>query len=310
MTWFPVLIGVLLFLVGVGGLVAAALWHRKFLIAAGVFIVLALLVWTTFRIVPPGHRGVYLKLGAVEDRVAGEGFTFITPLVESLVIVDVRVTPHEFKAIEAASRELLAIRLTGKLNFHLLPDKVNYLYQTVGLDFPNKILDPALSDFLKEVAPRYSINEVLPKRDEIRRGAVDSLSNNLRRYGIVIDDIYIADISFPAEFNAAIERKQVAEQNVLTESQILAQRKIQADQALAVADGIARANVRNAEGEAQAILLKASAQSKANDMLNQTLTRNVIDFTLVQKLGDKVEVIILPAGQDFLWNLGDIVPKK
>ena len=200
--------------------------------------------------------------------------------------------------------------MTGKLNYSIDPAMVNVLYQQVGLDFPDKVLDPALSDFIKEVTPNYSINEILPKRDEIRRKTVEKLAANLERYGIFISDIYIADIAFPAEFSAAIERKQVAEQNVLTEKQLLESKRVQADQALAEADGKARSAVRAAEGNAQAILLNAKAQAEANTLIAKSLTREVIDFQLVQRLGDKVEVIVLPAGVGIFASLSDIIPKK
>mgnify|MGYP001561319490 CR=1 FL=1 len=112
-------------------------------------LVLAMLLFLSFRIVPPGHRGVYTWLGSVEPRVAGEGFTLLVPGFESLHLVDVRVTPHDFKQIEAASKELLAVTMTGKLNYRIDPTRVNELYQKVGLDFPNKVLAQARSDFLK-----------------------------------------------------------------------------------------------------------------------------------------------------------------
>lgn len=273
-------------------------------------LVLALLLFLTFRIVPPGHRGVYTWLGSVESRVAGEGFTLLAPGLESLILVDVRVTPHEFSKIEAASKELLGVTMTGKLNYRIDPARVNLLYQQVGLDFPSKVLDPALSDFLKEVTPNYSINEILPKRDEIRRRTVEKLAANLERYGIFISDIYIADISFPKDFSDAIERKQVAEQNVLTEKQLLESKRVQADQALAEADGKARAAVRGAEGNAQATLLNAKAQAEANTLIGKSLSREVIDFQLVQRLGEKVQVIVLPAGVGIFASLSDIMPKK
>jgi len=46
---------------------------------------------------------------------------------------------------------------------------VNDLYQKVGLDFADKVIDPAFNDFVKEVVPTYPIGEILPKREEIRQ---------------------------------------------------------------------------------------------------------------------------------------------
>lgn len=271
----------------------------------------ALLVFASFRSVAPGHRGVYTWLGAVNmETVAGEGFTALVPGFQSLTQVDVRVTPHEFKQIEAATKELLEIKMTGKLNYHIDPARVNLVYQRVGLDFPEKVLDPALSDFIKEVTPSYNINDILPKREEIRRRVIALLSANLERYGIIIDDLYIADIAPPDEYMDAVQKHQVAGRQVLTEEEILRQKRVQADQANVDAEGRARAAVRTAEGASQAILINARAQADANKLLAQSLSREVIDFALVQKLGEKVEVIVLPAGTGIFASLTDLLPKK
>lgn len=298
---------VLLMLAGLFTYLWLALHRANLILPAVLAMLLSLVVFMSLRFVPPGHRGVFTWMGAVENRVAGEGLVILVPGVENLHLVDVRVTPHQFKEIQAASRELLGISMTGKLNYHLEPGRVNILYQRVGLDFPEKVLDPALSDYIKEVTPDYPIDEILPKREEIRRRVVEKLGANLARYGILIDDLYVADIAFTPEFSAAIERERVAEKNVLTEKQILESKKIQADQTNVEAEGKARASVRAAEGNAQAITLNAKAQSEANTLIAKSLTRDVIDFALVQKLGEKISVFVLPSGGQLtnFFNIGD-----
>lgn len=143
---------------------------------------LILLIWNSFVIVPAGHRGIVLWWGSVEKRVKGEGLNFKVPIAERVIKVDVRVQPHPFKEIDAASKEYQMVRLTGMMNFHINPDHVNELYQKVGLDFANKVIDPAFNDFVKEVVPNYPITEILPKREEIRKRAMTKLGENLSRY--------------------------------------------------------------------------------------------------------------------------------
>jgi regulator of protease activity HflC (stomatin/prohibitin superfamily) len=173
--------------------------------------------------------------------------------------VDTRVLPHSFKEIDAASQELQSVKLTGTMNYHLEAARAHELYQTVGLDFANKVIDPAFNDFIKEVVPQYPVTEILTKREEIRLKAKEKLSVNLARYGIVVDDIYIANIAFSDEYQAAIEKKQTAQQNVETEQQILRQKQIQADQAVVEAKGKADAAVATAEGEAKANVARTAS---------------------------------------------------
>jgi regulator of protease activity HflC (stomatin/prohibitin superfamily) len=239
-----------------------------FIILFIVFIIL----WGTFVIVPAGHRGVVLWWSSVEKRIMGEGLNFKVPIAESVIKVDVRVQPHPFKEIDAASKEYQMVKLTGMMNFHIDPSYVNDLYQKVGLDFANKVIDPAFNDFVKEVVPIYGITDILPKREEIRKKAMTKLGDNLARYHIIVDDIYFANIRFTPDYERAIEAKQVAQQQVETQRQILAQREIEAQQ-----------KVATAKGEAESILVVAQGQAKANEVLARSISPILVEYKSIER---------------------------
>jgi len=116
-----------------------------------VLLLLCIILWGTFVIVPAGSRGVVLWWGSVEKRIMDEGLNFKVPLAETVMKVDVRVQPHPFREIDASSKEYQIVKMTGMMNFHIDPAFVNDLYQKVGLDFADKVIDPAFNDFVKEV---------------------------------------------------------------------------------------------------------------------------------------------------------------
>lgn len=240
-------------------------------IAVLIFIAFIIL-WGTFVIVPAGHRGVVLWWGSVEKRIMGEGLNFKVPVAERVIKVDVRVQPHPFKEIDAASKEYQMVKLTGMMNFHIDPSFVNDLYQKVGLDFANKVIDPAFNDFVKEVVPIYQITEILPKREDIRKRAMSKLGDNLARYHIIVDDIYFANIRFSPEYEKAVEAKQVAQQQVETQRQVLAQREIEAQQ-----------KVATAKGEAESILVVAQGQAKANDALARSISPILVQYKGIER---------------------------
>ncbi|MEW6665396.1 MAG: prohibitin family protein [Thermodesulfobacteriota bacterium] len=244
---------------------------RSFVILL-VIVLIFIVLWGAFVIVPAGHRGVVLWWGSVEQRIMGEGLNFKVPLAERVIKVDVKVQPHPFKEIDAASKEYQMVRLTGMMNFHIDPAYVNLLYQTVGLDFANKVIDPAFNDFVKEVVPNYLITEILPKREEIRKRAITKLGDNLARYHIIVDDIYLSNIRFSPEYEKAIEAKQVAQQYVETQRQVLAQREIEAQQ-----------KVATAKGEAESIQVVAQGQAKANDLLSRSISPILVEYKGIEK---------------------------
>jgi len=223
-----------------------------FSIAGVLGVLLVVGVFTSSSTVQAGHVGVVTTFGSVEPTVLQPGFHFVLPFAQRIVQVDTRVLPHTFKQIDAASKELQSVKLTGTMNYHLDGAKAFDLYQNVGLEFATNIIDPAFSDFIKEVVPQYAVTDILIKRDEIRTAAKQKLGDNLARYGIIVDDVYISDIAFSTDYQSQIEKKQTAQQAVETERQILEQKRVQADQAVAEADGKARAAVSSAKGEADA----------------------------------------------------------
>jgi regulator of protease activity HflC (stomatin/prohibitin superfamily) len=237
-----------------------------------VLLILFIVSWGSFAIVPAGHRGVVLWWGSVEKRIMGEGLNFKVPIAERVIKVDVKVQPHPFKEIDASSKEYQMVKMTGMMNFHIDPAYVNDLYQKVGLDFADKVIDPAFNDFVKEVVPTYPIGEILPKREEIRQRAMKKLGDNLSRYHIIVDDIYFANIRFSPEYEGAIEAKQVAQQQVETQKQVLAQREIEAQQ-----------KVATAKGEAESILVVAQGQAKANDALSRSISPILVQYKSVEK---------------------------
>jgi regulator of protease activity HflC (stomatin/prohibitin superfamily) len=237
-----------------------------------VLLIVCIILWGSYVIVPAGSRGVVLWLGRVEQRIMNEGFYFKVPLTESVIKVDVRVQPHPFREIDASSKEYQIVKMTGMMNFHIDPAFVHDLYQKVGLDFAEKVIDPAFNDFVKEVVPMYPIGEILPKREEIRQTAMKKLGENLAKYHIIVDDIYFANIRFSPEYEKAIEAKQVAQQQVETQKQILAQREIEAQQ-----------KVATAKGEAESILVVAQEQAKANEVLSRALTPILVSYKSIER---------------------------
>jgi regulator of protease activity HflC (stomatin/prohibitin superfamily) len=259
-----------------------------------VLLIVVLLGWNCFAIVPAGHRGVVLWWSSVEDRIMAEGLNLKVPIAERVIRVDVRVQPHPFKEIDASSREYQMVKMSGMMNFHIDPRFVNDLYQKVGLDFANKVIDPAFNDFVKEVVPTYPIGEILPKREEIRKRAMTKLGDNLSRYHIIVDDIYFSNIRFSAEYEKAIESKQVAQQQVETQRQVLAQREIEAQQ-----------KVATSKGEAEAIQVVAQGQARANDALSRSISPILVQYKTVEKWNGTLPQV--SGGAIPLINLGKTI---
>lgn len=227
--------------------------------------------------VPPGYVGVVVQLGQVQPYTLPPGIYFRPFLVQNVIAFETRVRPHAFKEIDASSKEYQSVKLTGTLNFSVDAQQAGDLYQRVGLDFADRVIDSAFSDLIKEIVPQYAVTDILAKREEIRSRTKDRLTEALGRYGIHVEDIYLTNIAFSPEYTAAIEQKQVAAQLVEREREVLNQKRIQADQAEAEAQGAARAEIARAQGAAE-----------ANRLLTESITPALIDYQRVQKWDGKM----------------------
>lgn len=263
-------------------------------IAFMVLLLLAL-VSTGFRIIPAGHVGVVTWLGEVEDRTLQPGAQFVVPIFENIIEVETRVRAIPFENLAAASEEYQDVLVTGVLNIHINNSGVNDLYQRVGLDYQEKIVVPFFAQILKEIMPEYPIDEILLKREEIRQRVVERLNAKVNEYSIIIDDVALAQIAFSEAYTNAIEEKQVQEQRVLTERQILEQRRIQAEQEIVRAEGEAQARVERAQGEAE-----------ANRLLTESLSEELIRYTGITQLSDKINIALVPSDGGLILDVGGL----
>ncbi|MBN1402263.1 MAG: prohibitin family protein, partial [Anaerolineae bacterium] len=214
-------------------------------------------IFSSYTIVKPGHRGVVVMLGRVERGTLSEGFHLIVPpVVRQVIQVDVRTKKLEVLT-EAASSDLQLIMVTGVLNYHLDPQEVSRLYQQVGLDYESIIIVPALQEAIKASTAQFRVENILVERAVLKNQIQEILAERLGTNNITVDQFSLANVEFSAEFNAAIERKQVAEQSALQKRFELQAAERDVEIALARAGGEKKAAVIAAEGRAEARRLEA-----------------------------------------------------
>src|SRR5436853_7191696 len=134
------------------------LFSNKLKIVAGIitFVVIIIFMFESVVVVEAGHRGVVLYVGAVENRVLGEGIHFIIPFAEQVIQLEVRTLKFEANAT-AASNDLQEVQTTIALNYHISPSQANIIYQQLGADYADRIIAPF---FLCILLAIYSTTEL------------------------------------------------------------------------------------------------------------------------------------------------------
>jgi prohibitin 2 len=245
-------------------------------------ILLILMFFRPFVQIGAGERGVVLNFGAVQDTVLDEGLHFRVPIMQNIVTVDVKVQKSESQAA-AASSDLQDVSSTVALNYHIIPEKANIVYQTIGIAFKERIIDPAVQEVVKAVTAKYTAEELITKRPAVSDAMKSNLTERLLVHNIAVDAFSIVGFSFSKVFMEAIEAKQTAEQLALKARRDLERIKIEADQKITAAKAEAealrlqRANISTDLIELRKIEANLKAIDKWNGILPQ-VTGGAIPF--------------------------------
>jgi len=215
-------------------------------------IILFILVLSTITIIGPGERGVVKRFGAVTGQVFNEGLHFRIPFADNIDIMDVKTQKEEGQA-NAATNDLQNVKITIALNYRIDPNSVAWLRQNIGenREISFKIIDPAIQEAVKASTAKFTAEELITKRTEVReemnkqlRSKFETLSQN----SIIVIDFNIVDFEFSSRFNAAIDAKQEAEQLALKAENDLNRIKVEKEQIITQAE--AKAQALSIEGAA------------------------------------------------------------
>ncbi len=236
----------------------------------------------TFGTVNYGERGILLRFGAVTGTVKNEGLYFKIPLIDRVEILDIKTKKSEVDA-DASTKDLQMVTSKVALNYHINPTGIAQFFQKFGNAFESNVLDPGLQEILKAVTARYTAEEVITKREQVREDTNTLLRERFLPQGMVIDGLNIVNFHFSKVFNDAIEAKVTAEQNALAAKNKLEQVKFEAQQMVEAANGKAKAIQVEASAIANnPLVLQLRALEKWNGILPQYVGSGSIPFIQIK----------------------------
>ncbi|MCH8833593.1 MAG: prohibitin family protein [Thaumarchaeota archaeon] len=263
-------------------------------IAIGIvgLIVIGVMASAAVQIVDAGHRGVLLHWNAVDVTMPplDEGLHFVVPFQDTVVNMEVR-TLLFVKGTSSASKDLQTVTTEVTVNYHPDPEAINILYKEVGLNYQNRIIAPAVEEVVKQVTANYNAEELITKRPLVKADIEAEITKRLNVYNLITEVISITDFQFSSLFSTAIESKVEAEQKALKAENDLRRIEVEARQRAAQAEGLAAANIAEANGEAQAIKI-----------INQALAQNpnYLEWLKTQAWDGKLPLVVGSGGTPFI----------
>jgi regulator of protease activity HflC (stomatin/prohibitin superfamily) len=197
-------------------------------------------IFGSFFIIDAGERGILVTLGKPSDVVYNSGVHFKMPIIQSVIKFDVKTQKYEADA-SAASKDLQTVSTKMAINYHIAPDTIVTLYKEIGLDYSSRIIQPMEQEVVKASTARFTAEELITKREEVRESIKETLKERLAPKGIIVEEVSIVNFDFSKSFNDAIESKVTAEQQALAAKNKLEQVKYEAEQKIASAQAEATA---------------------------------------------------------------------
>lgn len=209
-------------------------------------------VYSCCFVVRPGEAAVlYNRISGIKEGVYTEGLQFRILGLDEPKLFDIRLRPRVLQTM-TGTKDLQMVNIRLRVLFRPLPEHLPDIYRNMGMDYDERILPSVSNEILKAVVAEYKAEDLIQKRHEVSNRIRSLMEDKIRTFGLVLEDLSLVDIQFGKEFMAAVEQKQVAQQEaerfkfVVLENE---QKKLAA--------------ITRAEGEAEAARLISGALATA-----------------------------------------------
>jgi len=232
------------------------------------FLLVIILLASSFRILREYHRGVVFMLGRFW-KVKGPGLILIIPGIQQMVRVDLRTVVFDVPSQDVISRDNVSVKVNAVVYFRVVDPK-NAILQVE--DYMNATSQLAQTT-LRAVLGKHELDEMLAERETLNLDIQKALDAQTDTWGIKVSNVEIKHIDIDESMVRAIAKQAEAERE-------------------------RRAKVIHAEGELQASekLLAAAEILACNPQAMQ--------LRYLQTLGsiasDKTNTIVFPVPGDFM----------
>jgi regulator of protease activity HflC (stomatin/prohibitin superfamily) len=267
-------------------------------------------------VVAPQEVGVVFRsIGGDEDSIVdtplGPGVNWVIPFIDQVSIYpterqSVTMAPGAEGGgrppIQARTNDGQEVTIDVTVIFRVTPATANQVYKDWRIGYVEGAVEPFVREEVRNAISELSVEQVYGQRTAIGPAIFEMLAPRLQIEGINLVELAIRDISFSPEFVDAVERKQIAEQEVERATN-------EAEAVRRAALGERDAAITRAEGQAEAVLLRAQAEAEALRLINAQISQNpnLIQWRYIEQLGDNIQLIVIPSNSPFLFDLESLL---
>ncbi len=298
-------------------------------IAATILVIF--LLFKPFTIINSGQVGIKIVTGKFQDKPLEPGLHFYIPIFEKIIPVNTRVRMITYSneekpmssdgyagyeggglrqnpAIRVMDSRGLYVDIDLAVQYHLRPQSAPKTIATWGTAWENKIINTKVREIVRDVIGKYPAELLPQKRQEIAKEIQEKLRERVDSIAgkpVVLDSIELRNITLPKKIQTKIEELQAEKQNVMIAEQQKERAKREAERKAEIARGEAQKKRIEAQGVADKITIEAQAKSKANKLIADSLTPNLLQLKQIEtqkafndalRVNNNAQIFLTPGG--------------
>lgn len=250
--------------------------------AGGIALFALILFFSSYAIVQPGYTGVMFNKATGSLRSVGQGMAMKVPFVTSVQSYPVSLRTYtmvarstegsspEDDSLDLPTLEGQHIRQDLSVTYNTSEDRAADVFRSFrGADIAeieNTFIRRTVITVAQNASGQMSLSEIISaKRGELQSAIQKNLAGELAKMGFTLDKVNLGASHLPQAIEQQMQQKMGAQQDAQK-----AEYELQKQQTLA------KAAVAQARGVADSNLIQAEAQSKANKLLQQSLTPELV----------------------------------
>ncbi|MAZ48477.1 MAG: hypothetical protein CME65_07935 [Halobacteriovoraceae bacterium] len=171
-----------------------------------IFIILALLILSSVKILNEYERGVVLRLGSYSG-VRGPGLIILIPVLEKMIKVDLRVVTMDIPSQDIITKDNVTIRVNGVVYFRVNNPQKSVIMVENFYHATSQIAQTTL----RSIVGQYELDEVLSERDQINEKLQSILDDQTEPWGVKVTNVEIKAIDLPENMQRAMAKQAEAE---------------------------------------------------------------------------------------------------
>lgn len=271
--------------------------------------------------IEPQERGVVISAFSSEgyrSEPLTPGLSWVIPFFESVEVYPISYETYTMSiateegqragddSIAARTADGQEILVDASVIFAVDPEQVIRVHILWQDRYEEELVRAQARSIIRDAVSQFNVNQVVTtKRFELIDNVNTNMTEVLEENGLLMVDFVIRNITFSPEYAAAVEQKQIAEQQSQQAELLVEKKKQEAEQARQEAQGRADAAVIAAEGDAAARILEAEAEAEALQVQAEVLAQypDLMTYVYITKLSPNVEVMFLPYDSPFIFPL-------